>query len=95
MMTKSLRCVSSKVRSLPYYDGLTDVDKFLDAFEREVPKKHCFQALDLALRATPTRWWGMHKDSFDGCHEYRKMKRMWFGRPKVQLMMEGMIHTIN
>ena len=32
MMTKSLRCVSLEVRNLPYYDGLTDVDHFLDAF---------------------------------------------------------------
>ena len=39
MMTKSLCCVSSKVISLPYYDGLTNVDKFLDAYEREVPEK--------------------------------------------------------
>lgn len=31
----------SKVRNLPYYDGLTDVDKFLDAFECEVPEDHC------------------------------------------------------
>ena len=37
MMTKSVRCVSYKVRSLPYYDGLTNVDKFLDTVEREVP----------------------------------------------------------
>lgn len=50
MMTKSLCYVSSEVRNLPCYDGLTDVYKFLDAFEREVPKNHCFQALDLALR---------------------------------------------
>ena len=65
-MTKLLHCVSSKVRKLPYYDGLTDVEKFLDKFERKVPEDHFFQALDLALRATPTRWWGTHKDSFDG-----------------------------
>jgi len=49
MITKLLRCVSSKVRILPCYDGLTNVDKFLDAFEREVLEKHCFQDLDLAL----------------------------------------------
>lgn len=42
MMTKSLHYVSSEVINLPYYDGLTDVDNFLDAFEREVPKKHRF-----------------------------------------------------
>lgn len=51
---------------MPYYDALTNVDKFLDAFEREVPKKHHFQPLDLALCTTPTRWWGVHKDNFDG-----------------------------
>jgi len=56
MTTKLLRCVSSEVISLPYYDGLIDIDKFLDAFEREVFDKHCFQALDLALRATLARW---------------------------------------
>jgi len=33
MMTKSLHCVSSKVINLCYYDGLNDLDKFLDAFE--------------------------------------------------------------
>ena len=36
MMTRSVHCVSSKVRNLPTYDGLNDVDVFLDAFEREV-----------------------------------------------------------
>ena len=84
MMTKSLCCVSSKVRSLPYYDGLNEVDKFLDAFEREVLEKHRFQALDLALCATPARWWGMHKDNFDGWREYRRMMRVRFGHPKVR-----------
>lgn len=56
MMTKLMCCVSSKVRNLPYYDGLTDVYKFLDVFEREVPEKHHFQVLDLVLHATPARW---------------------------------------
>lgn len=64
MMTKSLCSVSSEVRKLPYYDFLTDVDKFLDEFEHEVPEDHHFEALDLALRATPAKWWGTHKDSF-------------------------------
>ena len=55
-MTKSLRCVSTKVRKLRHYDGLTDVDLSLDEFEREVSKEHFFQALELALRATPFSW---------------------------------------
>lgn len=63
MMTKSLHCVSSEVRNLPYYNRFNDIYKLLDASEREVPKKHRFQALDLALCTTPAQWCGMHKDN--------------------------------
>jgi len=38
MMTKSLRCVSTEVRDLPMYDGLSEVADFLNRFEREVPE---------------------------------------------------------
>ncbi len=85
MMTKSLCCVSSEVRSLPYYDGLTNVDNFLDAFEREVLEKNHFQDLDLVLCSTPARWWGTYKDNFDGWRKYRRMMRVAFGHPKVRL----------
>ena len=73
MMTQSLRCVSFEERNLPTYDGLNEVDTFLDAFEREVSKNQCFQALDCVLHATPTRWWGMHKGSFDDWRECRRL----------------------
>jgi len=66
MMTKSLRCISLEVRKLPYYDGLIDVDLFLDDFECEFLEDHHFQALELALRAMPARWWVTHKDNFSG-----------------------------
>lgn len=46
MMMESLCCVSLEVRNLPYYDGLTDVDMFLDEFECEVPEDHHFQELE-------------------------------------------------
>ena len=42
MMTKSLRCVSTEVRNIPHYDGLTDVELFLYEFEREVSEEHRF-----------------------------------------------------
>lgn len=68
---------------MPYYDGLTEVDKFMDAFEREVPEKNRFQVLDFVLHAMPAWWWGMHKDSFEEWCDYRRMIRLWFGRLKV------------
>jgi len=76
MMTKSLRNVSLEVRNLTYYDGLNDVDNFFDVFEHEVPEHHCFQAIDFALHAMPARWWGTHKDSFDGWWDYRRVMRL-------------------
>ena len=33
MMTRFLRCVSTEVRDLPTYDGLSEVDTFLDDFK--------------------------------------------------------------
>lgn len=85
MMTRSLRCVLIKVRDLPTYDGLSEVDTFLNKFKREVLKKQCFQALDCVLCTMPERWWGMHKGSFDNWHECMRMMCLWFGKPRVRL----------
>lgn len=40
LMTKSLQCISIEVRNIPHFDGLDDVNIFLDEFEKEVPKEH-------------------------------------------------------
>ena len=37
MMVRSLHCMTIEVRDLPTYDGLSEVDDFLNKFEREVP----------------------------------------------------------
>ena len=83
MMTRSLHYISTEVRDLPTYDGLSEVDTFLDEFEREVPEKQQFQALDWVLRATPARWWGMHKSSLDDWRKCWRMMTTCFGKPMV------------
>lgn len=40
MLTNSLKFISIEVQILPYYDGLEDVNLFLDNFERDVPEAH-------------------------------------------------------
>ena len=45
MMTRFLYYVATKVRDLPTYDGLSEVDEFMNIFEREVPKQQRFDAL--------------------------------------------------
>lgn len=39
-LTKSIRCISTEVWNLPYYDGLEGFNLFLDKFERDVPEEH-------------------------------------------------------
>ena len=85
MIIRSLRCVSTEVRDMPTYDGLSEVDAFLDRFEREVPGKQRFQALNWVLCTMPMRWWGTHKGSFDDWRECRRMIRTRFGKPRVRL----------
>lgn len=79
MHTKSLLCISIEVCNLPYYDGLEYVKLFMDKFERDVSEEHCFQALYIALRATPTRWWGTHKNNFTNWKEYQRMMKLRLG----------------
>lgn len=69
-LTKSLHYISTKVRSLPHYDGIGDVILFLDEFEMDVLKECRFHALDIALRSTPVLWWGMQKDNIGDWKEY-------------------------
>ena len=45
MMIRSLRYVATKVRDLPMYVRLREVDDFLNKFEREVTEQKRFDAL--------------------------------------------------
>lgn len=63
MMTRSLCCLSTEMMDLPTYDGLSEVDAFLDQFEREVPEKQCFEALNWVLRTTPAMGWVRTKET--------------------------------
>jgi len=75
--------METEERDLPMYDRLTEVDDFLNKFERELPEQHHFDALKWALCATLTRWWGTHQISFENWRECRRMILMWFGKPQM------------
>jgi len=46
MMKRSLHFISTKVRGLPSYNGLSEVDTLFNKFEREMLEKQRFPALD-------------------------------------------------
>ena len=61
-ITKSLRWIGTEVIDIPSFHGLAYVNDFLQQFEQEIPHEQRMAAIDLAVRATPTRWWHAHKE---------------------------------
>lgn len=43
-------------------------------------------ALKWAVHVTPTRWWGTHQRSFEDWRRCRRMMRLRFGKPHIQLV---------
>lgn len=86
MLTKLIQCISTKVWNLPYYNGLENVNLFLDKFERDVPKEHWLQVLSLALWATPGHRRGRHKGTFTDWKEYRWMMKLRFGYANTHMI---------
>ena len=60
-ITKAVHCMTTEVCDLPFYDGLGNLNTLFRDYERQVLKCQIYLALDIALTATPTRWWGTHK----------------------------------
>ena len=61
-MTKSLRWIGSEVCNVPNFDGTNDLEEFIHAYQVVVQESDWLRALDVALKATPARWWATHKD---------------------------------
>jgi hypothetical protein len=60
-ITKEVRWIGTTISNLPTFDGLNPLETFLSDFEESVPIQKRLLAMDEALKATPTRWWGTHK----------------------------------
>lgn len=61
--------MTSEVCNIPSYDGLGDVNIFLDDYEEQVPKYQRLPALDISLKSTPARWWNAHKKNIEDWQE--------------------------
>jgi len=61
-VTKSLRWISFEVCDVPNFDGTNDLEEFIRAYQVVIPEKDWLRDLDVALKATPSRWWVTHKN---------------------------------
>ena len=69
----------TEVCDLPTYVGLPNLNTFLTYFEDKVMEPQLLLALDVALKATPTRWWVVHKQSVSEWHQCRRLLEIRFG----------------
>ena len=60
-ITKYVRQVGIEVCDIPTYEGLPNLESFFTKFEEKVSKPQRLLALDFAFKATPARWWVVHK----------------------------------
>ena len=61
--TRAVHWIGSEVWEPPRFDGLRDVQGFIEEFEEQIPTKQRIKVLDIALKATPARWWATHKET--------------------------------
>ena len=51
-----------EIREPPSFHGVNELELFLTQYKDEVLENQRLLALDIALKGTPARWWGAHKE---------------------------------
>jgi hypothetical protein len=72
-LTREVRWIGKKISNVPTFDGMNPLEAFLSYFETHVPAQHRFLAMDEALKATPTIWWGTHKINITDRTQHRTL----------------------
>jgi hypothetical protein len=78
-LTKLLHWIGTEVGQVPVFDGLSNIKEFLKEYEAQVPSSQRLQALDVALQATPARWWVAHKRNIVTWETYHRLLIIRFG----------------
>ena len=77
-MTKSLQWIGIEIKDTPSFDGLANVNNFLERFEQEIPQEQRMSVIDLAVRATPARWWYAHKENIASWDDIKRLMAIIF-----------------
>ena len=79
IITKFVQRVGAKASALPMYEGFPNIASFLQEFEENVTESQRVSSLDHVLKATPSRWWGTHKQSISKWSQCRRLMEIIFG----------------
>jgi hypothetical protein len=58
---------------------MNDLEAFLTWYKNEVLEKKRILALDILLKETPTRWWGVHKEIVKYWYQCKRLLSIRFG----------------
>ena len=68
-----------RAKRAPTNEGFPNLATFLHEFEGLVIESQRLSMLDHVLKATPSRWWGTHKQSISECPQCRRLMEARFG----------------
>ena len=78
-LTKSLHQIGIEVSKVPTFNGLFDIQEFLQDYEAQIPLSQQLKKLDVALRSTLARWWTMHKTNITNSETCHRLLAVRFG----------------
>ena len=84
-MTKSLRWIGAEVKDISSFHGLVDVNDFLQQFEQKIPHEQRMETMDLAVKATPARWWHAHREHNASWDDLKRLMVIIFSSDKEHL----------
>jgi hypothetical protein len=75
---RTVRWVGTEIREPPSFHRENDLKVFLAQYKDEVLGNQRLLALDIALKATPARWWGAHKETIKAWYQCKWLLRIRF-----------------
>jgi hypothetical protein len=74
-----VRWVGTEIREPTSFHGINYLETFFAQYEDEFLENYRMLALDIALKATPTRWWGTHKETIIDWYQCKRLLCIRFG----------------
>jgi len=82
-MTKSLRWIGSEVCNVSSFDGTNNLEELICAYQVTIQDKDLLRALNVALKATTTRWWVTHKHHIEDWSQLKSLMTARFSSTMV------------
>jgi hypothetical protein len=70
--------IGTELKEPPSFHRPNDLETFLIQYEDELLENQRILALDLSLKATPTRWCGEHKETITNWYQCKRLLRIRF-----------------